>query len=76
VGVYGIPSHYAPIAHITSELEQKTKSYTGRKILYSRSYYSEEQFWQIYSREAYEALRTKMGAKGIWHEITEKVLSR
>jgi len=75
IGIYGLPSYYASIEQITRKLEQKTKAYGGRKVLYSRSHYTHEEFWQIYFREAYEALRAKTQAKGIWHEITDKVLS-
>jgi Delta24-sterol reductase len=74
-GLYGIPSYSAPIKQITKRLEQKTKTCGGRKVLYSRSYYNPKEFWDIYSHEDYEALRDKTHAKGIWHEITHKVLS-
>ena len=75
VGIYGLPSYYAPIEQITKRLENLTHSFGGRKVLYSRSYYSPEQFWRIYNYDAYDDLRTKTHAKGIWHDITEKVLS-
>lgn len=75
IGIYGLPSYYAPIEQITRKMEAKTRDFGGRKVLYSRSYYSEEEFWQIYSHEAYCAIREKTKAK-VWHPITEKVLSR
>lgn len=74
-GIYGIPSYSAPIWQITQKIEQKTQSYGGRKALYSRSYYDQNEFWSIYSRDDYDALRSKTSAKGVWHEITDKVLS-
>lgn len=74
-GIYGIPSYSSPIAEITKKLEQKTQAYGGRKALYSRSYYDQNEFWSIYSRDAYDLLRDKTFAKGIWHEITDKVLA-
>lgn len=74
-GIYGIPSYAAPIREVTKMLEGKTKSYGGRKALYSRSYYNEEEFWSIYPKDAYNALRGKTHAQGTWHEITDKVLS-
>jgi delta24-sterol reductase len=75
IGIYGMPSYCAPLEEITRKLEQKTKAYGGRKILYSRSYYTQDEFWQIYSRKAYNTLRAKTFSDGVWHEITEKVLS-
>lgn len=76
IGVYGLPSYYAPIAQITKKLEWKTWAYGGRKVLYSNSCYSPDEFWEIYSREVYEALRAKTRVNGVLHEITDKVLSR
>jgi delta24-sterol reductase len=74
-GLYGIPSYSCSIEEITKKLEQKTQLHEGRKALYSRSYYNQDEFWSIYSHEAYDALRNKTFAEGVWHEITDKVLS-
>ncbi len=74
-GIYGLPSYSAPISQIIRNLEQKTEELDGRKVLYSNSYYNESEFWRIYDHNAYSALRAKTHSKGIWHEITEKVLS-
>lgn len=74
-GLYGLPSNAASPEQITRTLEQKTWQLGGRKILYSRSYYTKEEFWEIYSREAYESLRKKTAAEGFWHDIVQKVLS-
>lgn len=74
-GIYGIPSETIPISHITRKLELNVQAYGGRKALYSHSYYTEEEFWQIYSRSSYENLRHITKAEGMWHEITDKVLS-
>lgn len=74
-GLYGIPAYSAPMAEITRKLEKKTAAYGGRKVLYSRSYYTKEEFWKIYSEEAYRSLRQKTCSEGIWQEITDKVLS-
>lgn len=75
IGIYGLPSYSAPIEQITRTLEQKTKMYGGRKVLYSHSYYTQDEFWSIYSHGEYMALREKTCAKGVFQEITEKVLS-
>jgi FAD/FMN-containing dehydrogenase len=74
-GIYGIPSYSAPLKNITKKLELKTHQYKGRKVLYSRSYYSPDEFWEIYSKQHYEALRQQLNASGIWKDITDKVLS-
>lgn len=75
IGVYGMPSFDETIEDITKKLEKKTCEHGGRKVLYSRSYYSEKEFWDIYSKSEYERLRLKTSAIGRWPEITAKVLS-
>jgi FAD/FMN-containing dehydrogenases len=75
IGLYGVPSYSAPIEQITKKLEMKTLRCGGRKVLYSRSYYTPDEFWEIYPYEAYEALRGATHSKGVFQEITEKVLS-
>jgi len=74
-GIYGIPAKALPISEVTKKLEQMTEAYGGRKVLYSNSYYTKEEFWRIYSRSSYDNLRRMTEANGIWHEITDKVLS-
>lgn len=75
VGIYGIPSYFAPISMITRGLELKANDLGGKKVLYSCSYYTPNEFWKIYPKKEYEALREKTSAKGVWLDITEKVLS-
>ena len=75
IGIYGCPSYSAPMKQIIHNLEQNTYAYGGRKVLYSRSYYTEDMFWEIYPKTSYELLRKKTHANGVWRAITEKVLS-
>lgn len=74
-GIYGSPSHAAPMQLMMKKLEHITQNLGGRKVLYSRSYYNEDTFWKIYSKKDYEHLRKKMHAAGVWRHLTEKVLS-
>jgi hypothetical protein len=76
VGIYGLPAYYtSSTENVTKQLESKTRQCGGKKVFYSRSFYTKEEFWQIYSKSSYQALRAKMGADGIFHDITEKLLS-
>lgn len=75
IGVYGMPATCKPIKELTAHLEQRVNFYQGRKVLYSESCYTEDEFWKIYSREIYEKLRAKTSAEKVWHDITDKVLS-
>jgi hypothetical protein len=43
-------------------LEKFVKEKKGVKWLYAQTFYTEEEFWEIYDREKYERLRIKYGA--------------
>jgi Delta24-sterol reductase len=43
-------------------LEAKVAEVGGTKWLYAQTYYTENEFWNIYDRESYEALRQKYSA--------------
>ena len=43
-------------------LEHKVDELGGRKWLYAHTYYTESEFWSIYDRRSYDALRAKHGA--------------
>lgn len=75
LGLYGIPSQAHSIKEITKTLEKRVGFYGGRKVLYSHSYYTKNEFWQIYPHKNYENLRKMTDAKGVWRDITDKVLS-
>ncbi|ORY68514.1 uncharacterized protein BCR38DRAFT_335181 [Pseudomassariella vexata] len=44
------------------ELENKVHELGGKKWLYAYAYYTEEEFWNIYDRASYDALRAKYSA--------------
>ncbi|GMF84135.1 unnamed protein product [Aspergillus oryzae] len=43
-------------------LEHKVRELGGKKWLYAHAYYTEEEFWSIYDRKRYDALREKYHA--------------
>ncbi|KAG5805653.1 hypothetical protein H9Q74_004688 [Fusarium xylarioides] len=43
-------------------LEQKVQDCGGKKWLYAQAYYTEDEFWSYYNKEAYDSLRAKYGA--------------
>lgn len=75
IGMYGLPCISKPVSELTRDLEEFVHLQHGRKVLYSHSYYTPSEFWQIYSQVSYNKLRKKTKADGIWQDITEKVLS-
>ena len=74
VGVYGFPLGVKEAISATKHLEKLTQIFGGRKMLYSYSYYSKDEFWEIYPKDIYHGLRQKYHGKKAWLEITEKVL--
>lgn len=44
-------------------LERKVDELGGRKWLYAHAYYTEDEFWDMYDRKAYDGLRAKYGAQ-------------
>lgn len=75
IGMYGIPQEAAPMEVIMKKLEQQIAKLGGRKVLYSRSFYTPEEFWKIYDQKSYSRLREETRSKGVFADITEKVLS-
>ncbi|KAI9727403.1 MAG: hypothetical protein M1834_008409 [Cirrosporium novae-zelandiae] len=84
VGVWGLlprstlMSTHAPSPAVKHNrvLEAKVKQLGGKKWLYAKTYYDESEFWDIYDRGGYEALRRKWRAGGlenVWEKVGEKV---
>jgi Delta24-sterol reductase len=44
------------------QLESKLAELGGRKVLYSHTYYTEQEFWQLYDRKWYDDLRQQYSA--------------
>ncbi|KAF3933189.1 hypothetical protein ABW19_dt0210376 [Dactylella cylindrospora] len=62
-GVWGPgPWGRRKFVEMNRRLEKKVESLGGMKALYAQAYYTEEEFWNIYSREEYDALRGKYHA--------------
>jgi FAD/FMN-containing dehydrogenase len=53
-------------------IEAKVQELGGKKSLYSTSYYSKEQFWKLYNKEAYERLKAKYDPEGVLKDLYEK----
>ncbi|KAF9699089.1 hypothetical protein EKO04_003319 [Ascochyta lentis] len=76
VGVWGpYPSSETEYVRANRQLEKKTTELGGLKWLYSRVFYTEDEWWQLYDKEAYEALRRKFGATrlpSIWEKVRDR----
>jgi hypothetical protein len=54
------------------ELERKLRELGGMKWLYAHTYYTEQEFWEIYDRKWYDELRKKYHATSlpsVWQKV-------
>lgn len=54
------------------KIEEITQSLQGFKSLYSTSYYTEEEFWDLYDRKKYMRLKKKYDPKAHFRDFFEK----
>ncbi|KAF2702742.1 FAD-binding domain-containing protein [Pleomassaria siparia CBS 279.74] len=75
VGVWGPhPSSQEKYVRVNRELEDKVRELGGLKWLYARVFYTEDEFWGIYNRERYMAMREKYGATWlptVWDKVRD-----
>lgn len=73
IGLWGHgPQNYEDFVARNKDLECKLKELGGMKWLYAHTYYDEDQFWEMFDRKWYEALREKYDAESL-SSVYEKV---
>ena len=66
VGVWGPgPKAGDQFVDANLQLERKVRNLHGIKWLYAHVYYTEKEFWELYDRNWYDALRTKYDATSL-----------
>lgn len=66
VGVYGCgPRDLKAFYELNRKLEQRSAELLGVKLLYARTYYTEEEFWSIYDKDVYLEMRKKYKAENL-----------
>ena len=66
IGIWGYgPAQHEEFVTLNRDLELKLRELGGMKWLYAHTYYTEEEFWQVYDRDWYDALRTKYHAASL-----------
>ncbi|KAL6246051.1 hypothetical protein RBB50_007204 [Rhinocladiella similis] len=75
VGVWGPTPPGMRQVTINRRIEAELRSLQGMKWLYAQTFYTEDEFWQIYDRKWYEALRKKYRADKL-PSVYEKVRTR
>jgi len=58
------------------KIERKVAELGGIKSLYSDSYYPEDEFWRLYDRSAYDALKARYDPQGRFRNLYEKCVLR
>ena len=61
-----------PPGYHNRKIEGRVIALQGMKSLYSDSYFSPEQFWEIYNRPAYEALKKKYDPEDVLKDLYRK----
>jgi FAD/FMN-containing dehydrogenase len=61
-----------PAGFYNRQVERKVVELGGLKSLYSDSYFSPEEFWQLYNRPAYERLKRKYDPSGQLNDLYTK----
>ncbi len=54
------------------KVEKMVKTLQGKKSLYSSSYYSDEEFWELYNKSAYYRLKSKYDSVNAFPGLYEK----
>lgn len=75
-GFWDIVPSDRPQGILNRTIEQKAVEMNGYKSLYSDSYYTEEEFWQIHSKSAFETLKEKYDPKRSFKDLFAKCVHR
>lgn len=74
VGVWTESVDYQQFLEKNRMIERQVKALGGRKTLYAHSYYTENEFWQIYDKHGYDKVRKKYQADRVFPDIYSKVV--
>jgi FAD/FMN-containing dehydrogenase len=61
-----------PPGYYNKQIEQKVMTLGGMKSLYSDSYFTPDEFWSIYNKDAYHRLKRKYDPKGRLSDLYTK----
>ena len=61
-----------PTGYHNRKIEEQVIALGGIKSLYSDSYFTPDQFWQIYNKPAYDRLKKKYDPEGVFKDIYRK----
>lgn len=70
-----VPTKKEP-GHYNRLVEAKVSELEGRKGLYSDSYYTEQEFWKIYDKNSYDALKQKYDPQQKLKNLFQKTVKK
>ncbi|HUH93854.1 MAG TPA: FAD-binding oxidoreductase [Casimicrobiaceae bacterium] len=65
-----------PPGYCNRKIERRVDALGGIKSLYSDSYFTPEEFWSVYDREAYQALKARYDPRGVLGDLYAKTVLR
>lgn len=65
-----------PSGHYNRKIERKVAELGGIKSLYSDSFYSPEEFWQIYQKPVYDKLKARYDSQRVFKDLYQKCALR
>ena len=65
-----------PPGFYNRKVEEKVMALGGMKSLYSDSYFTPQEFWRLYSKSAYDALRKRYDPRGVFKDLYQKCVLR
>lgn len=65
-----------PPGYLNRRIEERVRAMDGLKSLYSDAYFTEDEFWSIYNRPAYAALKAKYDPGGALPDLYQKTVLR
>jgi len=68
------PDEPHPSGHFNRLIERKARELGGIKSLYSDSYFPLDEFWSIYNKPAYDALKARYDPNGAFKNLYEKTV--
>lgn len=75
-GFWGMVKSNKPQGYLNRLIEQKVTALGGNKSLYSNAYYPEDEFWQIYNKPYYMALKNKYDPSDRMRTLFQKCIEK
>lgn len=75
-GFWGTVPTNEPSGYYNRLIEKKVRELDGKKSLYSTSYFSQDEFWELYNRPEYNRLKERYDPVGRLPDLYEKCVGK